>query len=219
MNKPSTGDTPSTAPFESVSAYYPQNLLVNWNPPDGVYQLTVETGAGTPGNVTQTGISSPPIQVVVDSSGPTVHFTATGWKYAASTGGFSPFSAVDGCLVIERDGADIEIELSYGVTASHLYSVCLVPDGCGVGDVTVTDSGALAAGAAGCGGGLGYLYDGPTDNSLSGTVTYTIAGDAPDGCYSWTLPTWAALPGTTTRRRSTATRSSRSRSSPSRNQQ
>jgi len=261
MNKPSTGDTPSTAPFESVSAgylplygcvagaefyrvmasaapgadglttpisfgpatpviaapwqvaplsgppsppilpdangwypstylsYYPQNLLVNWNPPDGVYQLTVETGAGTPGNVTQTGYSSPPIQVVVDSSPPTVNFVPTGWKYAASTGGFIPFSVEDGCLVIERNGADIEIELSYGVTASHLYSVCLVPDGCGVGDVTVTDSGALVAGVAGCVGGLGYLYDGPTDNSLSGTVTYTIAGDAPDGCYSWTL--WA----------------------------
>ncbi|MGD0701492.1 MAG: hypothetical protein ABSA02_16610 [Trebonia sp.] len=171
---------------------YPQNLLVNWAPSDGVYRLTVETGTGTAGSVTPTGVSSPPVVVVVDNSPPSVTFWPAGWKYASSSGPFMSFTEDDGCFIIERSGQDIEIQLSYTVTAYHLYSICLVPDGCAVGDVTVTDSGGLAADV--CPGGLGYIYDGPFDNSLpdsslTGTVTYTIAGDAPDGCYSWTL--WA----------------------------
>ncbi len=34
---------------------------------------------------------------------------------------------------------------------------------------------------------LRHIYDGPTDNSIGGTVTYKISADAANGCYSWTL--------------------------------
>src|SRR6202021_2684756 len=61
---------------------YPQNLLVNWDPADGVYQLTVETGSGTPGAVIPTGDISPPVVVVVDNSAPAVTFEPAGWRYA-----------------------------------------------------------------------------------------------------------------------------------------
>jgi hypothetical protein len=122
--------------------------------------------------------------------------TSTSWSPRRSavpiSGPFIAFGSDDGCFLIERTGEDIEIQLAYTVTAYHLHSVCLRPDGCGVGDVTVTDSGGLLTDV--CPGGLGYMYDGPFDNSLpdsslTGTVTYTVDGDAPDGCYPWTL--WA----------------------------
>jgi hypothetical protein len=174
-------------------ADYPQNLLVNWDPSDGVYQLTVETGAGAPGSVTPTGSSGPPVTVVVDNSPPSVTFQPVSWNYAGSSGPATVFSADDGCFIIERASQDIEVQLAYTVTARHLYSVSLRPDGCAAGDVTVTDSGGLTASTVpGEQNYLSYVYDGPFDNSLpdtalTGTVTYTIAGDTPDGCYSWTL--------------------------------
>jgi hypothetical protein len=176
--------------------YYPQNLLVNWDPPDGVYQLTIETGTGSPGSVTQTGGNTTPVVVVVDNTPPSVTFQPVGWNYTGSAASPTPLTPDNGCFIIERSSQDIEVQLSYTVTAYHLYSVCLVADGCDAGGVTVTDSGGLTAGTAACLDGLGYVYDGPFDNSLpdstlTGTVTYTIPGDSPDGCYSWNLTAYS----------------------------
>ena len=163
----------------------PQNLLVNWSPIDGVYQLTAETGTGSPGSVTPTGSSSPAVVLVVDTSRPVIAtFTPTSWNYVGGTP--NPFTSDDGCFIIERTRADIEVNVAYNVTASHLHSVYLVPDGCDTAGVTVTNTGGLVVEPP-LSNDLRHIYDGPTDNSIGGTVTYKISADAANGCYSWTL--------------------------------
>jgi hypothetical protein len=162
----------------------PQNLLVNWAPIDGVYQLTVQAGNSGSSGI-EVVATSDPILLVVDSTRPTLGpFTPVSWNYVGESP--TPFTVDDGCYIIERTSQDIEITLSYSVTAGHLYSVDLVPDGCDVASVTVVDSGALLPDSPGSND-LSYLYDGPADNSLTGTVTYKIAAGALDGCYTWLL--------------------------------
>ncbi|HEY2578549.1 MAG TPA: hypothetical protein VGI74_19780 [Streptosporangiaceae bacterium] len=162
----------------------PQNILVNWNPVDGVYQVVVQTGNSGPGGIEVVSTSSQ-VLLVVDSTPPKIAtFTPVSWNYLG--GSPTPFTTGDGCYIVERAAQDIEITIAYNVTAHHLHSVSLVPDGCDTAGVTVTDPGSLVASPPSSND-LGYHYDGPTDNSLSGNVTYTIAADALNGCYSWNL--------------------------------
>ena len=185
---------------------------MNWSPIDGVDQLTAQTGTGSPGSVTQIGSSSPPVVLVVDSSRPAIAtFTPTSWSYVGGTP--NAFTSDDGCFIIERTRADVEVNIAYNVTAKHLYSVSLVPDGCDTTGVMVTNAGGLVVEPP-LSNELSYVYDGPADNSIGGTVTYKISADAANGCYSWSLtafsrrsprttppvsPTWAGSPGTTPR--------------------
>ena len=157
----------------------PQNLLIPWSPADGVYWLTVEMGNGAPGSVEVTG-TSPTIPLVVDSSYPSVSLTVTGWNYVGAS--VTSFPPGDPCLTIQRASQDIEVHIAYAVSAKHLYSVLLAPDGCDAAGVTLVGSDPAAD---------GYTYDGPFDNSLSGVATYTIGADAPDGCFTWTLSAYS----------------------------
>jgi hypothetical protein len=157
----------------------PPNLLIPWNPASGVYQLTVQTGEGTAGSVTVAS-TGPTIPLVVDNSPPVVSLAVKSWNYVG--GPANPFMPGDDCLLIERTDQDIEINIAYAVTATHLYSVSLVPDGCAAPNVTLVGSDPAAD---------GYTYDGPFDNSLSGVATYRVSAGTPDGCYTWTLTAWS----------------------------
>lgn len=161
-------------------SWEPQNLLVNWAPADGVYQLQVETGNGTPGSIAPAGASTPAIRMVVDTSRPLVSCLATNWRLLG--GAWIPITNVDGCQIIHRPGADIEVQITYTATASHLYSVSLQPDGCDLAGVTLTSTDPASA---------GYTYDGPFDNHLDGVATYRISADAAPGCYSWTMTVYS----------------------------
>jgi hypothetical protein len=161
---------------------------VNWNPIDGVYQVAVQTGNNGPGGIEVTATSSP-VLLVIDSTPPKIGtFTPVSWNYVG--GNPIAFGTGDGCYIIERTAQDIEITIAYSVTATHLHSVRLVPDGCDTAGVTVTDPGALTITPTGSND-FSYHYDSPTDNSLSGTVTYKIAADALNGCYSWNLSAYS----------------------------
>jgi hypothetical protein len=174
-------------PTEYLS-WDPQNLLVNWTPIDGVYQVTVQTGNSGAGGI-EVVATSDPILLVVDSTPPALGpFAPVSWNYVG--GPANSFGSEDGCYIIERADQDIEITLRYSLTAGHLYEVKLRPEGCDPSGVTVVDSGALVPDPPGPNY-LHYIYDGPNDNSLSGTVTYRIPADAPEGCYTWILTAYS----------------------------
>jgi hypothetical protein len=176
VSPPITADAEGWYSTEYLT-WNPPNLLVNWTPADGVYQLTLEVGDGTPGSVTPTG-SSPSIPIVVDSTPPGYTFYASQWSSDGGTT-WSPITNDDGCLIIERpEGTDIQVQLTYTVSAGHLYSVSLFPDGCNDSGVSVAPTSPPPP---------DFVYDSPFNNSAGGTVIYTIAGTAPEGCYSWAL--------------------------------
>jgi hypothetical protein len=154
----------------------PENLLVNWFPADGVYQLYVETGAGSPGAISVTGTSEV-VPLVVDSTPPSWTLTPVSWNYVGSSE-VTYFGPADDCYVINRSEQAIEVSIAYTVSATHLYSASLTPTGCSPSDVVLVSTDPA---------GVGYIYDGPLDNSVSGTAVYQIPAGIPDGCYSWTL--------------------------------
>jgi hypothetical protein len=187
LSPPIVPDADGWYPAQYLS-WDPQNLLVNWNPVPGVYQVVVQTGNSGPGGIEVTATSSP-VLLVADSTAPNIAtFTPVSWNYLG--GGPIEFATSDGCYIIERTAHDIEITIAYSVTATHLHSIRLVPDGCDTTGVTVADPGALTIVPTGSND-LSYHYDGPHDNSLSGTVTYKIAANALNGCYSWNLAAYS----------------------------
>jgi hypothetical protein len=121
--------------------------------------------------------TSATVPLVVDSTPPSWTLVPVSWNYVGSAQ-VNYFGPADDCYVINRDGQAIEVSVAYTVTATHLYSVSLAPTGCSPADVTLINTDPA---------GLGFVYDGPMDNSLSGTAVYQIPAGVPDGCYSWTL--------------------------------
>ena len=158
----------------------PEGMILQWEPIDGVHQLHVQMGNGVPGAITAvTNADSPTLTFAVDSSRPVVNFVATGWRYATEPATTSrPFEA---CRLIERTaGLDVVVDLSYNVTAKHLFTVDLTQGGCGTATVVGSDPAAS-----------GWRYSGPFDNSLTGAPSYLIPGTLPSGCYTWTLTAYS----------------------------
>jgi hypothetical protein len=86
------------------------------------------------------------------------------------------------CIVIRRPtGADIEIELTWGTTATHLRDANTSAGGCGAGDPALV--GALST--------QQHWHTNFFDNTVSRTTLYSLPGSAEQGAYSFSVDSWS----------------------------
>lgn len=159
-------------------AWFPPNQLLDWptgDYPDGLYDVTIEIGDASK-NVIFTSSTSVPFRL--DNSVPQPLITSLAWRVLPS-GSWNVFPDLI-CPIVERPaGQDIEFQVQYQVSASHLLKTSLSSSGCGGGTMQ-PDPEPTA---------LPYMhwYTGPTDNFVSQTATFTLAGSALAGCYGFSL--------------------------------
>jgi hypothetical protein len=153
--------------------WFPDLLLLEWPTghfADGLYVAQLEIGDASKGVIA----TSATVAFQIDNSAPLGLFTSLGWRYAGSGTGFTPLSF--DCPLIKRDPRDIEIQLSYTVSASHLRAVQLNASGCGPESSVVLTSAVDTA---------QHWYTNPADNSVSNTAVFTVSAASPPGAYTF----------------------------------
>ncbi|MFE4106303.1 hypothetical protein [Almyronema epifaneia] len=156
----------------------PANLLLNWptrSYQNGLYTVEVELG-----NASKEVIgSATPINFRVDNSAPTAQFTQLRWRVEGGIWS-EPIELI--CPVIQRpiiagQPANLEFEVSYLATASHLRSVSLSGGGCGSGSPILSSALSTAQ----------HWHSDPADNSVTNVATFSLPGNAAQGAYSFSL--------------------------------
>jgi hypothetical protein len=156
--------------------WFPDLLLLEWPTggyADGLYTATLEIG-----NAAKSVIgTSAAVGFRVDNSAPLTQFTALRWRKAggAWVNVPPPFT----CVVIPRGvvPSDIEIDVSYAVTAQHLRSVQVFGNGCGAGTPTLISPLSTAE----------HWHANVADNSVANTARFAIAAAASAGAYSFSV--------------------------------
>ncbi len=156
--------------------WFPDLLLLEWNTrafANGLYTVQLELADAAKNPV---GAPSAAVGFRVDNSNPVATFTQLRWR-KAGVGPFQPLPLV--CPLIPRGvvPSDIEIEVSYSVSAAHLRSVSLTGGGCGAGTPTLLSALSTAQ----------HWHTGPADNTVINTATFALPATAPQGAYSFSL--------------------------------
>lgn len=158
--------------------WFPAQLLLDWRTnrfPNGLYRIEMDLGNAAKA-VIQT---SPAVSFRIDNSDPLVEFTELKWRQVP--GAWSAPVLLN-CSVIPRPSSggnpvDIELMLSYRVSAQHLRSVRLYAVGCG-GDNPVLLSPLSTA---------QHWHTSPGDNSVVNTAIFSLAGTAQQGAYRFSI--------------------------------
>jgi len=159
----------------AADGWFPDLLLVAWPTAgyaDGLYTLVLDIGDGAK-NVLG---SSPAVSIRVDNSAPVAQFTSLRWKRDTDAV-WTPLPLV--CPVIPRGvvPANIQIEVGYTVTASHLRSVVLSAGGCGGGNPVLSSALATAQ----------HWHEDANDNTFTSTAVFDVASVNPAGAYGFTI--------------------------------
>ncbi len=157
-----------------AQGWHPSRLLLNWPTTgfaNGRYEVTLQTGDAAK-TVLQ---SAPPVAFRVDNTTPLARFDQLRWRVAG--GAWSPPMELV-CPVIRRPpGADIEIEIRWMGSATHLRSAFLRGGGCGGAAPTLISSEASAE----------HWHTNPGDNAVLRTAVFGLPGTAQQGAYSFSL--------------------------------
>jgi hypothetical protein len=156
--------------------WFPDLLLLEWPTggfADGLYTVTLEIG-----NAAKSVIgTSAAVGIRVDNSAPVTQFTALRWRKAggAWVNVPSPFT----CVVIPRGvvPSDIEIDLSYSVTAHHLRSVQVFGSGCGAGNPVLISAPGTAQ----------HWHTNVADNAFASTARFSVSAASAAGAYSFSV--------------------------------
>jgi hypothetical protein len=158
----------------SAQGWHPARLLLNWPTggfANGTYQVTLQTGDNAK-NVIQAG---PPVSFRLDNTAPLARFVQLRWR--VSGGAWSPPLELV-CPVIRRPaGADIEIEVRWLASATHLRSAFLRGGGCGGGAPVLLSAEDSAE----------HWHTNPGDNAVTRTAVFGLPGTALQGAYSFSL--------------------------------
>jgi hypothetical protein len=155
--------------------WFPDQLLIDWDTrsyTNGLYELELDLGDGSK-NVVGT---SAKVGIRVDNLAPSAQFTSLRWR-KAGTVAWMPLPLT--CAVIPRGAppSDIQIEVSFSVSASHLRSVRLTGGGCGGGNPVLSSADATAQ----------HWHTGPLDNSYSSVAVFDVSAASPAGAYGFNL--------------------------------
>lgn len=147
-----------------ADGWHPARLLLNWPTTgfaNGLYEVTMQTGDAAKA-VLQT---ASPVAFRVDNSAPSAQFLSLRWRTIG--GAWSPPMELV-CPVIRRPaGADIEIEVGWMASATHLRSAFLRGGGCGSGTAPVLVSAEDTA---------ERWHTTPLDNAVVRTAVFRLAG-------------------------------------------
>ncbi len=157
----------------AADGWFPNQLLLEWDTTqvsNGTYTIQLETTDATKTAIT----GSAPIELTVDNTNPIVQINNFLWR---TTGAFQPLPT-DDCAVIVRGNppSDVEVQISFTVTAAHLRSVQLSSGGCN-GGALLTSPTATAQ----------HWYESAGDNSYTNTATFVIPASYPQGAYTFDL--------------------------------
>ncbi|WP_431284971.1 hypothetical protein ACQW02_09195 [Humitalea sp. 24SJ18S-53] len=157
-----------------AEGWHPSRLLLNWPTGsfvDGHYEVTMETGNAAKA-VLQTAA---PVAFRLDNSAPTTQFLGLRWRVAGGAWSL-PLELI--CPVIRRPaGADIEIEVRWLASATHMRSAFLRGGGCGGSAPVLASSEASAE----------HWHTSAGDNAVSRTAVFVLPGSALQGAYSFSL--------------------------------
>jgi hypothetical protein len=159
-------------------AWFPPNELLDWPTgayPDGLYDVTMQIGDAGKNPIFTTPTAVP---FRLDNSAPQPLITSLAWRVLPG-GSWNVFPDLI-CPIVERPtGHDIEFQVHYQVSASHLLKTSLSSSGCGGG--TMQPSPEPAA--------LPYMHwhTSAADNFVSQSATFTLPGSALPGCYGFSL--------------------------------
>ncbi len=158
--------------------WFPPNELLDWptsNFADGLYDVTMEIGDGAK-NVIFTTPNAVPFQV--DNSAPQPLITSLSWRVLPS-GSWNVFPDLVCPLVNRPAGSDIEFQVQYQVSASHLLKTSLANSGCGGGVMQPNpEPNALP---------YMHWHTNASDNFVSQTATFVLPGTALAGCYGFSV--------------------------------
>jgi hypothetical protein len=171
----------------------PDHLILNWlthTMDDGLYEISLQFADGTKSIIHTT----PPLLLVrTDNSKPQLTFKKLRWRVAGSGWNELPLT----CPVIARPaGKDIELEVTFEASATHLRSVHVSGEGCGAPGGPPAPSPELVVGLAdptqeGPPGNLGpqptYWHKQQFNNYFQNTghpTIFALPGSAPQGAYT-----------------------------------
>lgn len=173
-----TADADGWYPLLPPNTWFPEHLLLAWPTgssayQDGHYQVVLELGNATKAVVH----TAPQVGFEIDNSRPLALFTALRWRPAG--GAWSdPMELI--CPVIHRplvggQAIDIEVEVSYQISATHLRAVTVSGGGCGGGSFTLDSATATAQ----------HWHQNAGDNAVINTARFRLPGAALPGAYSF----------------------------------
>ena len=160
--------------------------LLNWpttSYPDGAYELRLQLADGTKTPLGSPAGLSQPVTFRIDNKAPAVTFSQIRWRVQG--GAWLPqntFTLPFSCIVIERPtGADIEIEVTWGASAEHLRDARIYTSGCGDGDPVLVSAVSTRE----------HWHENFGDNAVARTTRFSVAGDADQGAYSFSVDAWS----------------------------
>lgn len=150
--------------------------LLNWrttNYANGRYDVRLELGDAAKNPIGE----SDPVPFVVDNARPALAFTSVAWN---QVGGGSGELVGESCPSIVRNdpSGDVQVSVSWSVTADHYRNATLTGHGCAAGTLEVGS------------GDHQHWHAAVVETGTTGTANFTIPGGAADGAYSVTLRGW-----------------------------
>ncbi len=156
--------------------WFPPHELLDWPTgafPDGLYDVTMEIGDAAK-NVIFTTPNAVPF--FLDNSAPQPLFLSLAWR-VLPFGAWNVFPNLICPLVHRPAGSDIEFQVQYQVSASHLLKTSLFNSGCGGGVMQPNpEPNALP---------YMHWHTNAADNFVSQTATFVLPGTALAGCYGF----------------------------------
>jgi hypothetical protein len=159
-------------------AWFPPNELLDWPTssfPEGLYDVTMEIGDAAKNVIFTTPDAVP---FYVDNTAPQPLFISLAWR-ALPSGSWFVFPNLT-CPIVQRPtGSDIEFQVQYQVSASHLLKMNIASSGCGGGTMQPDpEPNALP---------YMHWHTSASDNFESQTATFVLPGTAQAGCYGFSL--------------------------------
>lgn len=166
----------------------PHHLLLAWPSTqfqNGLYSVELQLGDASKAVIN----TSAAVRFRVDNSVPTAQFTSLAWR-VAGTGAWTPLEVI--CPVVVRpviagQPVAIEFRVGYQVLATHLRSLRLSGGGCGGGAPAELVSPNWSDPPSIINPYQHWSTDPDLDNSEARTAIFSLAGNALQGAYSFSL--------------------------------
>ena len=158
------------------SDWFPRNELLDWGTggfPNGLYDVTMEIGDASKKVIFTTPKALP---FFVDNSAPQPQFLSLAWRELPA-GAWNYFPNLI-CPIVHRPaGKDIQFQVQYQVSASHLLKTVLFTSGCGGGTMQPDPEPNVVP--------YMHWHEDAADNFVSQTAYFSLPASDLPGCYGF----------------------------------